>query len=410
MSAPPATELRRFWPAVLACFVAALVAWGFGFYGQSVFVAALQQREGWTAGLVSASTTFYYLFSACLLPLVPRAIHRFGPAPVLGIGGCAMAAGAMLMAASSQPWHMFAASLVLGGGWACTSSTAIATTLALWFDRQRGLAISLAFNGASISGFTVAPALVWLLPRHGLPAATQATAAILLAMLLPVLAFGLWRMTPVRAAPDRADAPTTTATALRDPHLWSVALPFAIGLVAQVGFIVHQVAFLLPALGADGAGLALVATAASAVVGRLALGLVIDRANQRSSAAACFALQAAGLALMVALPETTWTLFTGCTAFGLALGNVITLPSLIIQREFPSTSFGLLVGLSTAIGQVAYAFAPALIGIVHDMAGGYRPGVALCAALQVLACVLLLAWPATSTADPTRPAGRLPPG
>ena len=51
--------------------------------------------------------------------------------------------------------------------------------------------------------------------------------------------------------------------------------------------------------------------------------------------------------------------------------NVITLPSLIVQREFAPARFGPVVGASTAVGQVAYAFAPVLAGLAHDLAGGY---------------------------------------
>ncbi len=44
--------------------------------------------------------------------------------------------------------------------------------------------------------------------------------------------------------------------------------------------------------------------------------------------------------------------------FGLSAGNLLTLPSLIIQREFDAASFGMLVGLSWAISQFTYAFGP----------------------------------------------------
>ena len=66
-------------------------------------------------------------------------------------------------------------------------------------------------------------------------------------------------------------------------------MPFALALAAQVGFIVHQVAFLLPRLGNQGAGLAIASTAIAAMVGRLVLGAVVDRLNQRRIAAASFA-------------------------------------------------------------------------------------------------------------------------
>ena len=59
-------------------------------------------------------------------------------------------------------------------------------------------------------------------------------------------------------------------------------------------------------------------------------------------------------------------LYGACILFRLSVGNVITLPSLIVQREFPSATFGMVIGLSTAVGQLTYAFAPAVLGAIRD--------------------------------------------
>jgi cyanate permease len=63
---------------------------------------------------------------------------------------------------------------------------------------------------------------------------------------------------------------------------------------------------------------------------------------------------------------------------------------LILQREFAASSFGLALGLTTAIGQFLYAFGPSLVGIVRDAAGGYGPAVGLCAVLDVMAAIVVL--------------------
>ena len=55
--------------------------------------------------------------------------------------------------------------------------------------------------------------------------------------------------------------------------------------------------------------------------------------------------------------------------FGFSVGNLITLPSLIVQREFDPRSFGVLVSLLTAITQITYAFGPGVIGALRDLSG-----------------------------------------
>ncbi len=400
---------------MLACFATAIFAWGFGFYGQSVYVAQLHASRGWSAALISSATTLYYLAGALLLARVAVFITRFGPLLVLAGGSAAMGAGASIVAWAAAPWQMFIGSMVMALAWACTSSTAIATTLALRFDRQRGLAISLALNGASVAGFSVAPLLVWASARYGLGIAVAATAGAMLCVLLPLIVLCTRGRgeTGVRhaaaAAPDDGRIGiATTKQGLRSAAVWSVALPFGLALMAQVGLIVHLVAFLLPRLGASGAGMAVGVASFAAMGGRLALGVVIDRLNQRRASAISFASQAAGVLLMLGAGDSATALYVGCIAFGLSVGNVITLPSLIVQREFTAASFGIVVGLSTAIGQVAYAFAPSLLGVVHDAAGGYGPALALVAVIQILASVLVLRHPAQGGQDFTGATSRAP--
>jgi hypothetical protein len=74
-------------------------------------------------------------------------------------------------------------------------------------------------------------------------------------------------------------------------------------LAAQVGTLLYQVGYLLPALGTAGTSIALMSTTISSVAGRLGLGLVIDSLPQRGLIAAVFAIQAGSVGLMVAFPS-----------------------------------------------------------------------------------------------------------
>lgn len=395
----PHPELRHAWPVILACFATAIHAWGFGFYGMSVFVARLQAEQGWSTALVSAATIAFYLVGAVMVARMPLVLARFGPRRVLPAGVALMSLGAITAGQATAPWQMGLGFLLMGAGWSATSVAGIAATLALWFDTRRGLAISLALNGASVAGFTIAPALVWLADAHGLAQGALWLALGSAAIVIPLTLLGLL---PARPAPataaakaiaqgDPRPAYATQAEALRSLRFWSVAAPFALILMAQVGFLVHLVSILTPPLGARGAGIALALVSITAVLGRVALGLVIDRIPQRPTAAIGLLLQAAGLLLIYALPASPPALYIACVLYGLWVGNNITLPSQIIQREFAAPSFGLIVGLSTAIGQTSYAFAPALLGATHDLTAGYPAVLLLVAAMTTLGALLLLA-------------------
>jgi cyanate permease len=76
--------------------------------------------------------------------------------------------------------------------------------------------------------------------------------------------------------------------------------------------------------------------------------------------------------------------------FGLSAGNLITLPSLVIQREFEAASFGMLVGLSWATSQFIYSFGPGVLGVIRDATGSYTGPLMLCAALDFAAAAVIL--------------------
>jgi cyanate permease len=164
-------------------------------------------------------------------------------------------------------------------------------------------------------------------------------------------------------------------------------------LTAQVGFLVHQIAILQPTIGRAQAAFSVAALTIAAIVGRFGLGAFAKPLDMRRFTAWSLASQAAAL-LVIAWTTDTTALIAACILFGLSAGNLITLPSLVIQREFDAASFGVLVGLSWAISQFTYAFGPGLLGVVRDVTGGYAAALGICVALELVAAALILLRPA----------------
>src|SRR5579863_3959710 len=106
-------EFRAGWPVVLACFCTAVFAWGFGFYGQSVYFADLQATRGWPASLIASATTVYYLTGGLLLAYVHRAMALLGPRLLLAFGAVVLGLGAMWLGRVQSPWQLYAAGIVM---------------------------------------------------------------------------------------------------------------------------------------------------------------------------------------------------------------------------------------------------------------------------------------------------------
>ncbi|MBV9564362.1 MAG: MFS transporter [Bradyrhizobium sp.] len=385
---------RRYagWRIVAVCFLVATFGWAFGFYGQSVYLAELQRARGWPASLISGATTFFYLFGALIVVFVAEAVKKFGPRNCLIAGTCATALAAVALGQVREPWQLYLADAALAFGWAGMSLGMITNTLGLWFTHKRGMAISLALNGASFGGIAGVPLLVIGIGHFGFAQAMIVAATVMVVLVVPTVLIFVGRPplhAQAAAATDLSSATQIRGRALRDIGFLSVTIAFALVLFAQVGFIVHLIAFLDPVIGRANATTAIALLTAMAVVGRVLFSTVIDRLNQRLASALSFVSQAAALLVLINL-RADLVLIAACAVFGFSVGNLITLPSLIVQREFDPRSFGVLVSLQTAIAQVTYAFGPGVVGALRDLSGSYTLPFYGCIALQLMAAVLIM--------------------
>ena len=393
------------WNVVAATFVMALFTFGLGFYGLTVYVATLQRLHGWSASTVSAPVTVYYVAGALLTTAIGSVYERFGPRLVVVGASVVMAGGIMALGLVTRPWQLYPTFLVMAVGWGAMSGAAINIILAPWFERRRGLAVSVAFNGATLGGVTVAPMLIPLIAVLGFTRALVIAGLVSFGAVIAVAAAVMRRGPEAlglgpdgEAAPSAVAAPGVAAArrwrgdALRTWRFWSVSAPFALGLAAQVGVLTHLVALVTPAVDAGGAARAVGTTTAAALIGRLLTGIVVDRLNRRAVASATLVIQMLGLAVLTWLPSAT-AVYVGCALFGLGVGNLTTLPGLILAVEWPRERFSALVGLAVGINQFTFAFGPSLVGVIRDRVGGDALALAACATLQALAAVMILLGP-----------------
>jgi len=391
------------WNVVAAVFVMAAFSFGLGFYGLTVYLATLQRLHGWSAATVSAPVTVYYLAGALVTMVIGDVYARLGPRVVVALGGLALAAGVAALGSVTRPWQLYPVCLVMSLGWGALSGAAINIILAPWWQRRRGLAVSLAFNGATLGGVIVTPALIVLIAAIGFAraAATAAVAAVIvLAVAVAVLRRGPEELglgpdgdpPPPAVARPAPVAPGWRREALRSWRFWSVSAPFALGLAAQVGVLTHLVAVVTPALGVTGAARAVSAATAMALLGRLVTGIIVDRVSRRLVAGVTLAVQIAGV-LVLARAGSPATIYLGCALLGAGVGNLTTLPGLILAVEWPRERFAPLIALVVGINQFTFAFGPSLVGVLRDWTGSYAPALAACAALEAIAAVLVLLGP-----------------
>ena len=402
------------WRVVGAAFIVAIFGWGLGFYGPPVYLHAVRELRGWSLALVSVAVTAHFLIGAIVVANLPKLYRRFGVSAVTKAGALSLGAGVTGWAMAQAPWQLLAATLLSGAGWAAMGAAAVNQIVSPWFIRARPAALSMAYNGASIGGIVFSPLWVAAIALMSFPLAAPAIGVVTV-LTIWLLADLTLAKTPrqmgllpdgdaigVAAVPVASPSakPLPGSRLWRDPKFLTLSAGMALGLFAQIGLIAHLFSLLVPALGAQSAGLAMGAATAAAILGRTLVGWLMPAgADRRLVACASYGVQIAGsIACLVAARTNIPLLLVGVILFGAGIGNATSLPPLIAQVEFTKEDVPRVVALIVAMAQGGYAFAPAAFGLMRELASretlesaGAAPYVFAAAALvQALAMAALL--------------------
>jgi hypothetical protein len=357
----------------------------------------------------------HFLIGSIVTANLPALYQRFGVPMVTKAGALLLAVGVFGWSTAAVPWQLFAATLLSGAGWVTMGIAAVNAIVSPWFARDRPAALAVAYNGANVGGIIFSPLWAAAIGVLGFPVAAAAIGLVMV-LVMWVLADRVFARTPnqVGLNPD-GDGPGAPVSSVSSPTakplpgslLWrdrkfiALSTGMSLGLFAQIGLTAHLFSLLLPALGAQQAGLAMGAVTVMAIAGRTLVGSSMPvSADRWFIASASYAVQLVGsIAFTIAAGTNIPVLLVGVLLFGLGFGNGTFLPPLIAQVEFVPEDVPRVVALIVAIAQGAYSFAPATFGVIREFAPGGAnpvPGAApsfylAAALLQGLAICALLA-------------------
>jgi MFS family permease len=419
----PATDRPFYgWRIVWAGTIILFVSSGIGFYGHGVILDPLRALHGWSKGTISSAVTLYFFTAGLTGLIVGRQIDRYGPRGVVLIGAVIIGAGFLLLSWIRTVGQLYIIYFIMAVGFSCTSLVPVNTLITNWFIRRRGFAMSLTNTGLSAGGIVMVPAASCLISGWGLKIALPVLGAIYCAVVMAAAAFikrrpadldqyadgdpGTWQ-TPNRRPPS-LDASIqmrvwSRSEAMRTRSFWSIVFAFFLALSGQIAFLVHQVSFLSQYLGVSGAAAAVSVTAGASIIGRLWLGTFVDRLDKRGVIMACFLVQSAAV-LTLAHYHHIAILYLGTFAFGLTMGNIIMMQSLLTAECFGLVSFATVSGLAGVFTMSGAAFGPTVAGFIFDATESYRISFTLFAAMSALA--ILVAYFATPPA-PAKSVGKL---
>ena len=404
---PTTSKIFYGWWIVLAGTFILFVASGIGFYGHAVILDPLRTLHGWSKATISSAVTLYFFTSGIMGMIIGRQIDRYGPKWVLIIGSLVIGAGFVLLSYINTVWQLYVIYFIMALGFSCTALVPINTLITNWFIRKRGFAMSLTNTGLSAGGIVLVPFASYIIIRWGLEIALPILGTIYGVVVIFCTFFIKQRPSDINQFPDGKPPEAgslkshpsvisystqmrvwTRSQAIRTVTFWSIVIAFLLALAGQIAFLVHQISFLSHYLGISGAATAVSITAGASIIGRLWLGTFVDRYDKRYVIMVCFLIQ--GIAIFtLAHCQHVVILYLGTLAFGLTMGNIIMMQSLITGECFGLVSFATISGLAGVFTMSGAAFGPSIAGLIFDATGSYQMAFTIFAAMSAVAIVVI---------------------
>lgn len=403
------------WYIVAAGFWIQALAYG-ARYSFAVFFPSLTEQFNWPRDLTASIFSVHLLFYGLTAPVAGFFVDRVGPRVAMSTGTGLLALGLMLSYLGSQPWHFFLSYGVLTGMGLCLlGSVPVTMVIRNWFERRRGMAISLIYMGAAVA-YGCYPVVTWLINTLGWRRAFFAEGLVIALVFFPLIALvmyyhpeqkglsrdGLSRQDTDPAILERearrivdkdwAGVDWTLPRAVKTMRFWVTCL--ANFLILGLGhhlLVAHHVAAALDAgFSKSYASAVLAFNGLFFGVGTL-VSVLSDRFGRESSMTLGCALMISGVLVLMQMTDATqpWMLYYYAASTGLGFGICLPTSLAVVTDLFQGPKVGSTMGtiwFCLALGGMAGPWAG---GFLFEMTRNYQAAFVLAALSLALGCAAL---------------------
>lgn len=371
--------------ATFMCFLLALFAWGSVFYGHSVYMHALQQHHQWSTSLISGAILAFWLASLPGSLLLGAIIGRIGPAFVVFLGGVITSFSLWSLGQAEHPWHIYVSYILLGFCYPSVGAAAISVTLSSYFQKGFGLALGIAFTGASVGGTLFPPSMTAAILAYGFPQAMMML-GILVGLAITLSSFGMYliRKPANHYQPKDSNVWRAFSNLVSNHLFWKVAVPVSLGLGAQVGFLAHQIPIMLERVDLVQAAYSVSLLALISTAGRLLVGLMVRQISPMLLASICYGAHGLGITFLY-LADGIVASMMAVLMVGTTVGAIVILPPLITRHVLGIQIFPQAFALVNIFMYACAGLGPWIVGLLHDFFEGYGVALIILALVQALA-------------------------
>ncbi len=383
---------------VAAAFLVMALMWG-GLFTFAVFFEPLLETFGWTRAVTSGAYSLALLLVGPFGILSGKLTDRFGPRLVVIGGALLFGAGFLLLSQTRTIGQFYLYYAIVGAGMSATV-VPMASTVARWFTRRRGMMTGIALAGLGIGVMVMPPLAAGLLLRFHWPVTYQIIGIAVMFLIILVaqvlkrdpsrigqLPFGDDRLAGLEPVTVKS---FTLRQTLRHRQFWLLAGAF-LGFVASSGaipthIILHATGFGIPTASA---AVILAVIGGSTSLGRVIIGIVADRIGCKKALIVVLLLESAALFWLLTIREL-WMFYAFAALFGFGHGGAVALMSPSIAQYFGLSSHGIILGVIMNGNQIIESISTVAAGHIFDVTGSYYPAFTAFAVTSFFGA--LLAW------------------
>ena len=158
---------------------------------------------------------------------------------------------------------------------------------------------------------------------------------------------------------------------MRSRFFRAITFGYIFALGAQVGGALQLVKLVEERTNRSTATLATIILSSMSIVSRFVAGRIIPKLNMTRFTVGLAAMQGVSLASL-GLVNNRIGLLIAIGLFGVTIGNMVMMQSLLLAERFGVRDYPLIAARSGLISFSGTAFGPLLLGWLYDVAGGYR--------------------------------------
>ncbi|MDR3718162.1 MAG: MFS transporter [Bryobacteraceae bacterium] len=389
------TNRNSGWRVVAAAYFGVMV--GFGsllVFTFSIFLKPLSVEFGWSRESISAAFGLAALTVAVCSPPLGHLLDRFGPRkivlPCMAVFGVAFASLSTLTPSLAHLYATFVVIGIVGNG---TTQMGYSRAVSTWFDRQRGLALSLVMAGVGTGAMLFPPLAQRLISGFGWRFAYASLGGVILLLGIPLTALFVREKPRERTAERHDEHGVTVAAGLRSRAFWIIVATLFLGSMSVNGAITHLSPLLTDrGISTDSAALAASTLGLASFCGRLLTGYLLDRFFA-PRVGLCLLAGTAGGILLLASARTAPGGLLAAALIGFGLGGEADITPYLLTRYFGLRSFSTLYGFTWTAYAIAGAIGPVVMGRAFDATGSYTTLLTLLAAATLVSASLFIFLP-----------------